>query len=161
MAYDERRGSYSVTAGPVTSDTMLDKQRLGCPGSHPVSQKANKPRSLCPQRWEVGYTSATVIVTVKALKLPSRLVGAADPRTVCVRGGAATSSCDGATMADPKMLRVRLGISEIDSYNMLFYSHYLRYNEPDSSRRWGRASRWQQSGWRRMPGPPPAGRPWS
>ena len=32
-------------------------------------------------------------------------------------------------MADPKMLRVRLGISEIDSYNMLFYSHYLRYNE--------------------------------
>ena len=27
------------------------------------------------------------------------------------------------------MLRVRLGISEIDSYNMLFYSHYLRYNE--------------------------------
>ena len=32
-------------------------------------------------------------------------------------------------MADPKMLRVRLGIAEIDSYNMLFYSHYLRYNE--------------------------------
>ena len=27
------------------------------------------------------------------------------------------------------MLRVSLGISEIDSYSMLFYSHYLRHNE--------------------------------
>ena len=32
-------------------------------------------------------------------------------------------------MSDVQMLRVRLGISEIDSYSMLFYSHYLRYNE--------------------------------
>lgn len=40
-------------------------------------------------------------------------------------------------MADPTtrvhecahMLRLRLGIAEIDSYNMLFYGHYLRYNE--------------------------------
>ena len=57
------------------------------------------------------------------------------PRELALRVSAAGSATPSARAAprtcrmSDAMLRVRLGISEIDSYNMLFYSHYLRYNE--------------------------------